>query len=97
MQASNLVRLVPQADPFICSTRAGPRSWRPATRSGIDPTKGGCTTSSGSSGFLMRQFGRACSEIMDLLWHWIIRLDSDQNGTSSLALLGECHAIVSAP
>ena len=45
----------------------------------------------------MRQFGRARSEIMDLLWHWIIRLDSDQNDTSSLALLGECHAIVSAP
>jgi hypothetical protein len=30
---------------------------------------------------LVRQFGRACSEIMDLLWQQIIRLDSDKMTT----------------
>jgi hypothetical protein len=45
----------------------------------------------------VHQFGPACSENMVLLWHRVNRLDSDQNDTSSIAPLGEGHAIVRAP
>jgi hypothetical protein len=53
----------------------------PARAQGLIRPSRACTTLSGSSGSLVRQFGPACSEIMDLLWQQIIRLDSDKMTT----------------